>query len=246
MKRKDFEDAFDDFSCFSLAASARKSRRLDCELPPIVVEELDSGLPVAPDQGFLHENLKSGNVLVPNEAPIVDAVLPNDPSEELAIVLYNPANAASHGMVKSPGSSNLSLVMNPELFSDWRSQMFHQGNQRGLTITELDEESDENKVFQTNNFMAVVPWVASQKSLTAPAPDTQATLMTVEEEPMEADADCEMMETEDQFSTPGYSDQGHIINNGMMSGAQAQALPQQQPHCLMPQYPSNNYTPITW
>ncbi|KAL9673745.1 hypothetical protein QQ045_030006 [Rhodiola kirilowii] len=28
MKCKDFEDAFNDFSCFSLAASARKSRRL--------------------------------------------------------------------------------------------------------------------------------------------------------------------------------------------------------------------------
>ncbi|GMQ07489.1 hypothetical protein CsSME_00051653 [Camellia sinensis var. sinensis] len=39
MKRKDLEDVNDDFSDFSLSSPARKIRRLDAELPPIMEEE---------------------------------------------------------------------------------------------------------------------------------------------------------------------------------------------------------------
>uniref|UniRef100_A0A7N0VC66 Uncharacterized protein n=1 Tax=Kalanchoe fedtschenkoi TaxID=63787 RepID=A0A7N0VC66_KALFE len=238
MKRKDFEDAYDDFSCFSLAAPARKSRRLDCELPPIIEEEAVGGIPTGPDQGSSKENSHSGKVLLPDEVPVVDAVIPNHPSQELAIVLYNPASVAAQGLVKSPSSSNLSLVMNPELLSGWRNQMLYQGCQSRLTITELDEDSDELSSFQSNNSMAVVPWVASQQPPYASAgPEPQATVMT--SEPMEADADCEMMETEDPAtSAPGYINQGLAMNNGTIVQQQV------QPHCLLPQYPPNTCTPI--
>ncbi|CAM8970540.1 unnamed protein product [Rhodiola kirilowii] len=242
MKRKDFENVYDDFSCFSLAASARKSRRLDCELPPIIEEEPDIGIPVVPDHRFLLDNSHPGNVLVPTESPI--SVVPaNDASEELAVVLYNPSNAATQGLVRSPSSSNFSFVMNTELLSGWRSHMLHQGNQSRVTITELDEESDEYKSFQSNNSMAVVPWVSSQQHPHATASDTQSTDMPLE--PTEADADCEMMETDDHSNATGYSNQCYITNNGIISGTQAPLLPH-QPHCLMPQYPSNTYTPIRW
>uniref|UniRef100_A0A7N0U722 Uncharacterized protein n=1 Tax=Kalanchoe fedtschenkoi TaxID=63787 RepID=A0A7N0U722_KALFE len=243
MKRKDFEDAYDDFSCFSYAASARKSRRLDCELPPIIEDELDSGVQIVPDQGFLQENSHSGTVFVPKEASTAASLIPNDPSQELAIVLYDPANVAIQGLNKFPSSSYRSFVLSPELLSDWRSQMFGQGNQRRLTITELDEHSDEMNHIQSSNSMAVVPWVgASPPPRSTPAP--RATMMT--SEPMEeADAECETMETDEDhcISTPGYINEGSAMNQ-MRGGVVT--LPPQQPHCLLPQYPPNTYTPIPW
>ncbi|KAK9098313.1 hypothetical protein Syun_025358 [Stephania yunnanensis] len=45
MKRKDLEEVVDDFTDFYLTSPARKIRRLDAELPPIM-EEDEPGIPI--------------------------------------------------------------------------------------------------------------------------------------------------------------------------------------------------------
>lgn len=243
MKRKDFENAFDDD--FSLSSAARKSRRLDFELAPIMEEESIGGVP---DESLMNESFFDGADLVPNETGSVGNVANDRPSEELAIVLYDPGSVAGQRMVKSPSSSNLSYVMNPELLSGWKSHLFNQGNQSRLTITELDEESDEYKIFQSNYSMAVVPWMAAsqQQHPYVTHADDQAPVMNIE--PMEADVNCDMMEYDDDSSVPSYNNLT-AMNNAMMGGA-GTPLPlqqQQQPHCLIPQQNApKTYTPIHW
>ncbi|KAK6126634.1 hypothetical protein DH2020_039620 [Rehmannia glutinosa] len=86
LKRKDLEDVNDDFSDFSLSSPARKIRRLDAELPPIIEEE-ECETPIAFEHTMLHEqsfvNDSSGGIKIEE--------LPNVPSnEEKAIVLFKP------------------------------------------------------------------------------------------------------------------------------------------------------------
>lgn len=95
----------------------------DCELPPIIEEESGCGVPMVSDPGFLHESSFVGAGLEPNKAiPVSPVVAKDPPSQELAIVLYNPVNATTQGLVKSPSSSDFSIVMNPELLSGWKSK----------------------------------------------------------------------------------------------------------------------------
>ncbi|KAK1289388.1 hypothetical protein QJS10_CPB18g00049 [Acorus calamus] len=48
MKRRDLDEVNDEFSEFSLSSPARKIRRLDLELPPIMEEEEPQSTPPPP------------------------------------------------------------------------------------------------------------------------------------------------------------------------------------------------------
>ncbi|KFK39916.1 hypothetical protein AALP_AA3G305700 [Arabis alpina] len=81
MKRKDFDRVNDDFSDFSLSSPARKIRRLDLDLPPIMEEE---EIQSAPRNSYL-QDLDLPTILE-EEEEIQSAPL----NEERAIVLFKP------------------------------------------------------------------------------------------------------------------------------------------------------------
>ncbi|KAK7845251.1 hypothetical protein CFP56_009873 [Quercus suber] len=193
MKRKDLElDEFsDDFSDFSLSAPARKIRRLDAELPPIMEEE---------------------------EAIIEDLELsPNN--EEMAIVLFKPVNAPF--VQHSP--SNLSFSVDSELISGFKKEEASNAATRGC--------------------LAVVPWVPSQLP---PMPATQMEAPEASELMEAEETGATTMDIEEDYNNAGIGQVHPSVNVcGEMPGSEGLHQWQQQ-HCMMPQFPQNTSTPITW
>lgn len=210
MKRKDLElDEFsDDFSDFSLSAPARKIRRLDAELPPIMEEE---------------------------EAAVEDLELsPNN--EEMAIVLFKPVNAPF--IQHSP--SNLSFSVDSELISGFKKDQFLQKRQSG-PINSADEEEASNAA--TRGCLAVVPWVPSQLP---PMPATQMEAPEASELMEAEETGATTMDIEEDYNNPGIGQVHPSVNVcGEMPGSEGLHQWQQQ-HCMMPQFPQNTSTPITW
>ncbi|GLT57389.1 hypothetical protein SLA2020_303650 [Shorea laevis] len=134
MKRKDLElDEFsDDFSDFSLSSPARKIRRLDAELPPIMEEE-EAEIP--PELG--------GGVMEDLELPS---------NEERAIVLFKPVNAS----LFHSQPSNLSFSVDSHIISGFKNQLF--GSSQCDPVKSAEEEAMRDK---NGDCLAVVPWVPS-------------------------------------------------------------------------------------
>lgn len=157
-KRKEIEDVYDDFSDFSLLSPARKIRRLDAELPPIIEESEPNGGPVDIDLDLDTQLQEEACVPV---------------NEERAIVLYNPVNSSV--------SPNVSITVNPGLFPSFKNGVLWPGHYRFL-ISEEDELASEEK----NDCLAVVPWVSNPlTSAQAVAPQVQQELsepMDIEED----------------------------------------------------------------
>nr|CAD1824888.1 unnamed protein product [Ananas comosus var. bracteatus] len=126
MKRKDLEEVFDEFSEFSLSSPARKIRRLDAELPPIIEEE-DLAVPLdIEQQPQLMKEEASVPAMVIGSGPVVEdgpPTLPTLPSnEERALVLYKPVEGQ---LLFGPGGSNVSFRVSSDFLYGLKSQVFH-------------------------------------------------------------------------------------------------------------------------
>ncbi|XP_040999027.1 uncharacterized protein LOC121244866 [Juglans microcarpa x Juglans regia] len=221
MKRKDLElDCFhDDFSDLSLSSPARKIRRLDAELPPIMEEEPEIPRGVREGVGV------TDAFELESEYPFND---------EKAIVLFKPLNRPP--LLHSP-ASNLSFSVDSHIMSGFKNQLF--GSNQYSQVKSAEEEEpikDEN-----NSCLAVVPWVPSQR---CPAPATEVPQLMEEAEEMVAAMDIE----EDNNKSNASIEQSHPSVHNMYGGiVGSDGLYQwQQQHCMIPQLSQNTYTPISW
>lgn len=144
LKRKDLDEVNDDFCDFSLSSPARKIRRLDAELPPIIEEE-EMVNPV-PSEATSMEQVMTSNPVA------IDGSLPEN--EERAIVLYDPTNNIPSFQSRSP----FSISVNSDFLSGYKSKFF-----TPYVIKSLDdkvEEHDGDYSKPSKGSLAVVPWVA--------------------------------------------------------------------------------------
>ncbi|KAL3825572.1 hypothetical protein ACJIZ3_021601 [Penstemon smallii] len=229
MKRKELEDVNEDFSDFSLSSPARKIRRLDAELAPIVEEEEGVGDNTA---SFEFENSSVGGLRI-------EELLEN---EERAIVLFNPTNNNTNNdstlLLHSP--SNFSVSIDPQFASGLKNQILWSGQSSSWKLSNDEAEAEENNSGSSNGCLAVVPWV----------PQLSSTLG--------ADVSCQldnadMMDAEETGEASMDIEDGPTIEpprNGNESGgvSLSEGIQQwQQQHCMIPQPPpNNNSTPIVW
>ncbi|KAG9449309.1 hypothetical protein H6P81_009274 [Aristolochia fimbriata] len=228
-KRKDFEEVYDDFSDFSLSSPARKIRRLDAELPPIMEEE-EPMIPPVFDQHIPEEQPR---------APVVIEELPPAPlNEERALVLYKPMAAP---FLQSPTTSGLSFKVHTQLIPGFNDQMFWSGP------SELIRNAENEERERSNNCMAVVPWTPSSiptgEAMGVSAPGNNLS------EVMEAEtAEATSMEVEDEsnsFFSQGET--GGSAADAVMVADRSESPQQQWPqHCMTAQLSRNSSTPVMW
>ncbi|KAJ0014204.1 hypothetical protein Pint_21413 [Pistacia integerrima] len=223
MKRKeiDLDEVSDDFHDFSLSSPARKIRRLNAQLPPIMEEDREQ------------DSLHVGSLPIIEEDVVSEMASLGDPvNEERAIVLYKPRMPTSPSITVNLDSLNL--------VSGFKNQILWASQTRN---TNEDEEylHDENNA-TTDKCLAVVPWVPSQFPVASNS-GTDASQM----EPldlMEADnmeeAAMDIEENNNSSIEQGQSNEF----GGMREGEGLPQWPQQ--HCLIPQFPQSTSTPITW
>ncbi|XP_065880306.1 uncharacterized protein [Euphorbia lathyris] len=220
MKRKDLEDVNDDFSDFSLSAPARKSRRLDVDLPPIMEEE-------EPENGAVVDH----QYLAEEKEAMVDE------NQERAIVLFKHVNNRPL-MLHSP--CNFSVSVDSDLISGIKNQ-YPWPSCSGNTKSTKEEAID--------NSMAVVPWVPSQLHFTqgtdlSQLHFTQGTDLSGAEAPDLMDAE---QDGESAMEIEGNDAAETLLQNGLDGTRVNEGLHQwQQQHCLIPQLPFNTSTPIPW
>eukprot|EP00262_Sarcandra_glabra_P000563 TRINITY_DN1066_c0_g1_i1.p1 TRINITY_DN1066_c0_g1~~TRINITY_DN1066_c0_g1_i1.p1 ORF type:complete len:251 (-),score=62.44 TRINITY_DN1066_c0_g1_i1:223-975(-) len=158
MKRKDLEEVNDDFSDFSLSSPARKIRRLDAELPPIMEEE-EPGIPLVFEQHVPEISLQ--NSAQQSIDVMTEAMTSLPLNEERALVLYKPVHTPLL-QVQSLPSSNLSFTVNSNLVPGFKSEFFWSGHQNMLMEMEKEAASINKRPTVTDNCLAVVPWAPSQ------------------------------------------------------------------------------------
>ncbi|CAI9099137.1 OLC1v1035914C1 [Oldenlandia corymbosa var. corymbosa] len=225
LKRKDFDldDVSYDLTDFS-ASPARKIRRLDAELAPIIEEE--SEIPAV-----FQLSQPEANVCGNDRRGVVIEELPDQfENEERAIVLFNPSNTP---LLHSP--TNFSVLVNPNFIPKFKGIVWpNQSNQWAASSNE--EMEQEINSGQANECLAVVPWVPSQ--LPSAEASANAPLMDSSDDMMEAEeTDVATMEVEDD-NVELHQPIGMNVNNGLHQW--------QQQHCLIPQPPQNTSTPIVW
>ncbi|KAK9269785.1 hypothetical protein L1049_001563 [Liquidambar formosana] len=228
-KRKDLDEVNDDFSDFSLSSPARKIRRLDAELPPIMEEE-ETEIPVVFEQSWPEIRLTGSVEQV--GAPMIEELSFDPVNEERAIVLFKPMDAP---LLHSPSNFSISSdIISGFKNHLWSSQSSH------IKPAEDEAAMCENNTLATNECLAVVPWVPSQ---VPPAPRVEVAQAEIPEL-MEAD---EMGETTMEIEDNVVSiEQGQANEFGGMSGSEGLHQWHQQ-HCMTPpQLPQNTSTPIVW
>lgn len=232
MKRKDLDDVNDEFSDFSLSSPARKIRRLDAELPPII-EEDETEMPLELEHGVsrgMEEHL---------QPPVIEELPTVPDSEERAIVLFKPVN---NTFPQSPSS----FSVDPHVISELKNKgMWSTGSG---PIVQLADESDDNKskdASESSKCLAVIPWIPSKQLHQTHEPDAGQGMVS---ESMDTD---EMvgatMEIEDSVPHSSLGQQRPFEDNGMMMlGNEGVQHQWQQPHCMFPQPLENTTTPIVW
>ncbi|KAH0458987.1 hypothetical protein IEQ34_011801 [Dendrobium chrysotoxum] len=191
MKRKGFDEVYEDFSDLSFSAPALKIRRLDAELPPIMEERG----PI--ERSVLEPQLLKGDMgdAVLDVASVMkEEVFPPTVNEERALVLYKPVH--SHYVP--------SLKMDPELISGLKDPAFWPGYQN-LVEEAFVEEQQSSSI----NRLAVIPWVPSH--LSAPGLEVSSSENGTIAEVMEEGADGESMEID--------GDHGQLVDAGFGSGS---------------------------
>ncbi|CAL9065413.1 uncharacterized protein LOC103968399 [Musa acuminata AAA Group] len=192
VKRKDFEEVYDEFAEVSLSSPPPKIRRLDSELTPIV-EEVEPAFTPASNQ-HQSQGIVSANVSSMNEA--MPAIPSNN--EERAIVLYKPVEAP---LILSSDRTNVSLQISSDLIHGLRNHIFKPGNQS------FDEKTDVD-----SSCLAVVPWVPSEAAMSVDGSGGYKSQSKLPQEPMaSAEAEAESMEVEEareQAITYGESSEG--------------------------------------
>lgn len=222
MKRKDLEDVTDDFSDFSLCSPARKIRRLDAELPPIIE---DCEIPMRfeesePEKQSYYSNL---GVLTIEELPIEN--------EERAIVLFKPVDSP---LQKLP--SQFSVAVDPHIISGIRNQVRRSNKSSPWRMANEKAESEDGNLQSSNGCLAVIPWVPPPLPSMHKAEFGQQTDTS---EMMEAEATEEAtMDVEDDVAM----DQENVY----VPGAANHSHQWQQQQCMIPQLPHNPSTPIVW
>lgn len=235
LKRKDLEEVNDDFSDFSLSSPARKIRRLDAELPPII-EEDEADLQLGHDQVMPESTISDG---VEHQAkPLVIEELPYVPeNDEKAIVLFKPMN---NTLVHSQGNYSV----DPNLISSFKNQAFWETYLKSGRSKEEDEAIENENASEENKCKAVIPWVSSQTLNTVP--EIHGSQTEVSESMDAEEMETAMMEIENLDA--GNVGLEQITENGSLSrlneGLQHQW--QQQHHCMIPQPLQNTTTPIMW
>ncbi|XP_077238575.1 uncharacterized protein LOC143879833 [Tasmannia lanceolata] len=225
MKRKDLEEVYDDFSDFSLSSPARKIRRLDAELPPIMEEE-DPVMPQDLNPPLPEESIKGS---IPQLAVEMTEAMPSlHLNEERALVLYKPVKTP---LLESSGSSNLSFSVHTDLLQGFKNRYFWSGNSNLITEAAGEEA--------TNDCQAIIPWVPSQLPVTQETDDSGMEIGL--SEPMEAEeVGATTMEVEEDTMT---GRQEVRESGGMGEGLQQW----HQQHCMTtPQLPPNTSTPLMW
>ncbi|XP_038880770.1 uncharacterized protein LOC120072359 [Benincasa hispida] len=240
MKRKDLDQINDEFSDFSLSSPARKIRRLDVGLPPIIEEEEPPEIAVLSKEPLIPENfVVDGNSLRIEELPNVSSVSasayamedrPFCDNQERAIVLFKPVN--------SPflQSSPLSVSVDSDIISGFKSEFLRENRYDGRV--RFDEDDEEMGIENKN--LAVVPWVPR---LQVPAPTSMDVPQEEAPQLMEAEEVGEAtMEIEEDNLSSSQQAYGYY---GGMDGANAIHQWHQQ-HCMIPQLPQQTSSPITW
>lgn len=231
MKRKDLEDVYDEFSDFSLSSPARKIRRLDAELPPIIEEVEEPEIPIAFEQAATYPSFGSNAV---NRGLVIEE-LPSVPeNEERAIVLFKPMNTPP---VNSP--SNLSVKVDPQFINGFKSQVFWENRANAFRPAD-NEATQQEDSSSAKQCLAVVPWVPSQ----LPSAEVAEVLGQPDiSDMMDAeDIDGVAMDVEDSSvnaeprTAVGAAAVG--VNEGLHHW--------QQQHCMTAQLPQNTSTPIVW
>ncbi|GAB4838263.1 hypothetical protein Ancab_027792 [Ancistrocladus abbreviatus] len=234
MKRKDLDKVNDDFSDFSLSSPARKIRRLDAELPPIVEEEETE---ISLGFGLSQHQIRIPNGVEARLTPLIIEELPSDSvpvNEERAIVPFRPCESPLYH--RPPNYS-----IDSTLFSNFKNQALWHAQSRPVIIEEDEEELKGNSAV-TNECLAVIPWVPSQKLHQSPEVEASQREMS---ESMDAEVmESTSMDIEDNVASIGAG-QPSECNAPAGSNEGMQHLWQQQ-HCMIPQPPQNTISPIVW
>ncbi|XP_010541973.1 PREDICTED: uncharacterized protein LOC104815319 [Tarenaya hassleriana] len=219
MKRKDIDRVNDSFSDFSLSSPARKIRRLDVELPPIMEEdeaEMAMAKPVAQESKLEPVN------------------------EERAIVVYNPPQA------QQPYSGN--LYVDADLISGYKNKFLRAGflGDAGLEDDDFDENRASNNCRAVIPWShSEFPTAKSAEPFRQPcAPEIIELDETGEDAMMEA---ASMEIEEDSNSNMSVRQEPQFTHGfGQMTGMEGWIHWQQPPHCMIPYLPPTNTTPISW
>lgn len=237
MKRKDLDQVNDDFSDFSLSSPARKIRRLDAELPPIMEDdEPEIAMSCLQPEPEILQSRSGGPVI--EEMPAESASSYATENEERALVLFKPVHGHLLGM-KSP--SSFSVSVDPDFISGFKNKFYWSNEPAHEKLIEdetVDAETDEGDT----NCKAVVPWIPSQ----LPPASGIELLQNEGSEAMEAEEMGDgTMEIEDASkSYPVAQEQAHGYNAGQSASEGFQQW--QQPHCMTPQLPQSVSTPLVW
>ncbi|GMH13617.1 hypothetical protein Nepgr_015458 [Nepenthes gracilis] len=216
IKRKDLDEVNDEFSDFSLSSPARKIRRLDAELPPIIEEEaaeiaLDLEQPDPEIRISSCVEGKSGRSVI-EEGPSVW------PNKEMAIVLFKPVDSLRN----SP--SNLSI--DPGFISSIKNLAVWQAQSNRAIV----DEAEENKNgAEKNECLAVIPWVPSRNPWQGP----ESEAYQMDAEAMEAAS----MEIDDDVASVRVGQENEFNSVSSIEGHHH--LWQQQ-HCMIPPIPPQN------
>ncbi|XP_021276794.1 uncharacterized protein LOC110411098 isoform X1 [Herrania umbratica] len=231
MKRKDIDDDF------SFLPRSTKSRRLGGgDLLSIMEEDPSTRVPLRLEHQERPLATTTNNTQ--SNASFVDTM----PSSQVnAILLYNSSNTP---FLKSPTSTDFSIVIDSALYPGLKDRLLYPGDSWAVKSME-DKAMDNGSSSGPNDRLAVVPWVAPQLAL-ASGTETE---ITAPLQPTEAeDTDSEMMDAEESgvsnFAGKGFRD-GEMVE-GTEAFQLRQQQQQQQQHCLMPQFPQNMNTPVTW
>ncbi|KAI3443447.1 hypothetical protein Pfo_000112 [Paulownia fortunei] len=231
MKRKDLEDVNEDFSDFSLSSPARKIRRLDVELPPMIEEE-ERDVPVTLEQSLRQEQKFGSN----ESGGLKIEELPSVPdNEERAIVLFKPISTTP--LLHSP--SNFSVSVNSDLISGLKSQVQWSSQSNSWRLANDEAATEDRNSSSGNGCQAVVPWVPPRLPSASGA-----------DFPSQMD-NCEMMDAEElgNASMDVEDSMGIQHRNANAAGGMtiSEGLHQwQQQHCMIPQPPQNTTPPIFW
>ncbi|KAJ8766069.1 hypothetical protein K2173_020585 [Erythroxylum novogranatense] len=226
MKRKNFEDVSHDyFSC----CPSTKSRRLDCETMLFMEEDPRAGVPELESvQKEMLLNQRSGGVSETDGTCLVDKW------EERAIVLYQHLHTP---YAKFPTSPGFPIVLDSAFIPGLKERLCWQANLQMENL--MGNGVSTSQTTEPNNCLAVVPWAASQLSMSTSAGQP----LELSEPEKAEDTEVEMMDMDDYRNCESPC---KAFSFRRVEGTEG--LHQLQ-HCLAPQFPrkSNNKSPsITW
>ncbi|XP_048227682.1 uncharacterized protein LOC125369437 isoform X2 [Ricinus communis] len=214
MKRKDFEEIH------LLNFSSRKSRRLE---DPIEVD--DEGL--SSDTEFTTNCMLQTNASTIDPPPLTD----HSDSQDKAIVPYHQHYAP---FLNSPNLFAFPIILNSDFIPGIRDHIFWPRNSETANRMEAEVISNRRRE-ESDDSLAVVPWLASRLPVTSAAEGQARGLSET------AGGEEEMDTDEANASSTG----GEAFEfGGILGGVEARKHWNQ--HCMEPQQIGNTNTTISW